>query len=279
MPQGRPWFALAVLAAFAGPAAAQTAPNAAPAGGCDPCPPSCAAAPRVKVILPPPEVVFCPQAPRCGGAFHHAAPCPAPCAPCAAPAVTATAPAAPGGGMMNFNMTYQMPYMTYQMTPVMMGSAFGGMGLSGGMFGMGGVGMGGLGVSALQPAGVNVGMGGLQMALSGSALAAALGIRPAGGLAGGGAAAAELQALRALLGRAAGAGAGAAEGDVETQMRRLAANINDITRRIDSELANVQQMRAEMNSGTMAIERLSTRLKELEARMDAIKPVKKNGSD
>jgi hypothetical protein len=278
MPQGRLWAPLAVLAALAGGAAGQNAPSAAPMPVGDPCPPSCAAAPRVKVIVPPPEVVFSPPAPRCGGLFHRAAPC-APCAPAVAP--VAAAPAnAPGNGLMTFNMTYQMPYMTYQMTPMMMGSAFGGAGLSAGMFGMGG-----LGLPAVQPGGINLGLGGLQMGLNGSALAAALGLGSPAGLGGAGTAGVEAQLLRALLGRANGNGteagrAAAAEGNADAEMRQLTARLNAMATRIENELANVQRMQNEMDQGTVAISRLSERIQRLESRMDALKPAAKpNGQE
>jgi hypothetical protein len=180
---------------------------------------------------------------------------------------------------MNFNMTYTMPTMTYQMTPVMMGSAFGGMGLSAGMFGMGGLGVGGFGMPAVQPAGANLGLGGLQMGLSASALAAALGLAPGAGLSATGTSAAEMQALRALLGRAAGNGAegnSAAEGDVETRMRRLSANVTDLNARITAELANVQQMRSDMDLGMRGLAEMTRRLADVDNRLKALERSKKN---
>ncbi|HZY90881.1 MAG TPA: hypothetical protein VFE78_39015, partial [Gemmataceae bacterium] len=187
MPHGRLLIPLLVLAAAAGRAAAQADTAARPmpagpaAGPCDsaPCPPTCAPPPRVRVIVPPPEVVFCAPAnapaKRGCGLFHHGQPCAAPCvpaAPCAAPCVAApVAPVTPpGGGMVSFNMNMAMPYMTYQMTPMMMGSAgFAGAGMMGGGFGMP---MGGMPM-VLPAGGLNLGMGlggGLQMSLGGNAL-------------------------------------------------------------------------------------------------------------
>jgi hypothetical protein len=178
--------------------------------------------------------------------------------------------------MMTFNMTYAMPYMTYQMTPMMMGSAaFGGAGMASGMFGMGGMG-GGFGMPLVQPAaGVNLGLGGLQMGLGGNALAAALGLNTSAGLSATGTSAVEMQALRALLGRTLGNGAdgnGAADGDPETRMRRLSASVAEMNTRINAELANVQQMRSDMDLGLKGLAEMTRRMAEMDKRLKALEP-------
>jgi hypothetical protein len=190
--------------------------------------------------------------------------------------------------MVSFNMNMAMPYMTYQMTPMMMGSAgFAGAGMMGGGFGMP---MGGMPM-VLPTGGLNLGMGlggGLQMSLGGNALAA-LGLGGAAGLSGGGTSALEMQLLRALLGGAAANGADAArpapapraaEADAEAQMRTLRANVTAITTQITNELTNVQQMRDEMTLNTAAIGKLSTQLQAFEKRLDTMeKAAKKNGTE
>src|SRR5579871_1496068 len=113
MSQGRLLLPLVVLAVVVGRAASQTPPvpcdkPAAPVA--DSCHPSTVPAPRVRVIVPPPEIIFCPPAKRCFGLFHHhpldTAAC-VPAVPYAAvqPAVAAVNPATtqPGGGMLSFN--------------------------------------------------------------------------------------------------------------------------------------------------------------------------------
>jgi hypothetical protein len=151
-----------------------------------------------------------------------------------------------------------------------------GAGMMGGSFGMpfaAGMPLGAAG------GGINLGLGGgLQMGLGGNALAAALGLAGPAGLSAAGTSGLELQLLRALLGRPAGNGNGAdagtaappAAGEAEAQMRRLNTSITDITTRINTELAGVQQMRGEMNQQHLAIETLANRLQAFEKRLDAL---------
>jgi hypothetical protein len=187
--------------------------------------------------------------------------------------------------MMSFNMNFAMPYMTYQMTPMMMASpmmmgstGFAGAGMMGGMFGM---------PMAAPVGSLNLGLGmggGLQMNLGGSGLAAALGLT---GASNSGMSALDMQLLRTLLGRGAGldsngsASLAAAESGAEAQMRRLNASIADVTTRINNQLGNLQQMREDTNQNSFALEKVGERLLKLEQRLDALQNTgeKKNGSE
>jgi hypothetical protein len=203
-------------------------------------------------------------------------------------------------------MNMAVPYMTYQMTPMMMGSAgfagagmmapmmgsagFAGAGMMGGGFGM----PFGAGMPLVLPAGgLNLGTGlggGLQLNLGGNGLAAALGLAGPGGLSAGGTSALEMQLLRALLGRgtANGTANGADTGqtappavaDAEAQMRRLNANIAEMTTRINTELANFRQMRDDTDQNSFALEKIGERLQKIEQRLEALdKGGKKSGAE
>jgi hypothetical protein len=146
--------------------------------------------------------------------------------------------------MVSFNMNYAMPYMTYQMAPMMMGSAgLAGAGMMGGTFGM----------PMMAPAGgLNLGLG-----LGGNALTAGFGTS-----------ALEMQLLRALLGRAAGNGTApppaAAQGDAEA---RLGQRIADLNTRIDTEMANLRQTRDNMQ---IAIREVSLKVRDLQEQFDKL---------
>ena len=76
----------------------------------DSCMPPCATSRRVRVIVPPPEIVF-RRASHChvkeGGTGDACAPAPAACEPCASNA---------GPGLISFNMTYNMAPSTFGMS-------------------------------------------------------------------------------------------------------------------------------------------------------------------
>jgi len=130
-----PLAALTVAALVSGPAEGQGSPPEAlpmPSGpqeasaksSADPCQsslPACCPTPaRVKVIVPPPEVVF-KQAKPCAG-FHRPQPKAPPCVTaCPAP----TTP--PGGGLVSFNMSLSAPFM---MNATGMSAALSGNGLA-----------------------------------------------------------------------------------------------------------------------------------------------------
>jgi hypothetical protein len=143
--------------------------------------------------------------------------------------------------MVSFNMNYAMPYMTYQMAPMMGSAGFAGAGMMGGTFGM----------PMVAPA------GGINLGLGGNALTAGLGTS-----------ALEMQMLRALLGRAAGNGtappAGAAQGDAEA---RLGQRIADLNTRIDTEMANLRQARGDMEK---AIQEVSLKVRDLQEQLDKL---------
>jgi hypothetical protein len=182
--------------------------------------------------------------------------------------------------MMSFNMNFAMPYMTYQMTPVMMGSAgFAGTGMMGGMSTM---------PMVAPVGGLNLGMGlggGLQMNLGSNALAAALGLTGSSGLLSSGTSALDMLLLRALLGRGAGVDANgaaspAAENATDAQMRRLTTSIADMATRINNQLGDLQQMRDDTIQHTFALQNIGGRLLEIEQRLNTLeKGGKKNGTE
>src|SRR4051794_34037712 len=119
MPVGRltlPLTVLAVAILAAGHARCQSpmltsSSEVAGGGAANACPADSPRVPRVKVLIPPPEVVFrYPEKEKHGwNLFHHGktheegCAAEAPCAPAAAPPTA--------GGTVAFNMNMQVPYM------------------------------------------------------------------------------------------------------------------------------------------------------------------------
>jgi hypothetical protein len=204
--------------------------------------------------------------------------------------------------MVSFNMNYAVPYMTYQMMPMVMPSmAFAGMGVASGMVGMpflggmgiqqaGGIGMGlgavgmplagGLGVQ--QAGGITMGLGGARVGLDTSALAAALGLGTSPGLSMSATATMETQLLRALLARSLGVtapgaaqGAAAADTDPEARLQRLGTRLDELNRRISDGLSALEQMRSDMNDGMRGMAELKAQLAEVRKRLEGIEKGRK----
>ena len=259
MPSGRlvPLCALAVAALATGrvPAQAESLPMPkgrsvpcppaapAPVEACEPCQPACPSPQRIRVIVPEPEVVvrYCGQ--PSWHPFHRWKTEPCPAAPACAPVCAPAAP--PGGGQLAFNMTYSMPFMSYQMSPMMMMSAGAfGTGYSSGM--AGGSFAGGMPIQSL-----GLPLGGFPGFAAGggvnSSLATLLALAGSGGGLGTSSSAADMQLLRALLNRSLPGTDGAAspapptrpgaDSDTEAQIRRLNSRLDEEMRRMQQDIA------------------------------------------
>ena len=301
----------AAVVALTGHAVAQTAPSPLtrlPAGpaiaegptcGGDPvpcrfdaCSPVCVPAPRVKVIIPPPEIIFrhspCGARP-CTPKTESCAP-PPPAAPAAAPAATAaTAP-----GMVTITQTRTVPFMTYRWVPVVLpSSSIAGAGFSSGLAGA----SLDAGLLGQADAGLNfgAGFGGLSMAsgiglgnapLAGSGFGASAGTSDLG-----------MQLLRAMLARTttspldkAGVTPAAApqtlpdaDRDCETRIKKLNvallaldAKLNaEITRLRDSTTETDRQLTTRLLGTTDQTDKLRGRVEELHKRLKEIEDNKK----
>jgi len=219
-----------------------------------PASPACAPAQRIKVIIPPPEIVY-RDACNKPGLFGRCKSAPESCAvapPCAPP----------GGGNVSFNMSMAIPFS--------MNAAFsqglGGANLLGGLNGFGGANL----LSALN---------GLSGAPSPN-LAAALGLGGNGGALAG-ASSQEAQLLRMLLNRsAAGNGAGLAGSappsadEVEARIRKLN---EEITVAMNAASDRVRtQLKQDLNDAMTRLLKASKDVEDLRSRVKALEDKKPN---
>jgi len=228
--------------------AAPCAPAAQPAPR--PCEPErriCLPPSRIKVIVPPPEVIL--RYPGKGCNANAAA------QPCQGGA------AAPAPAQLAFKMDFTMPSMSYQMSPMLMATAAYG----GGFAGMGGVPF---------AAGMPVGFGGFPVAAGGfpALTAGGVGTNPLAALlsllGGGGAASSDTQLLRALQARLAGGAATNGEADADLEARLVKLN-NTLNTKLQEELNKVRtEMTGKMTDGMKEmlklIDKLEERVKKLE---------------
>lgn len=206
---------------------------------CVPCPPG----PRVRVVVPPPEVVFRPAAAKCDSGCG-------------------SAPKAPA--MVNFTATYTVPYTTTTMVPVATGGFVGGFstgGFASGGFAAPGVGGFQVGSPVIGGFGGVAGTGGFAGAglvpVAAGGFGAATG--QAGGFQAGGLTDVEAQLLRSLLGRtlaqdAQGRGASAGFGDTaggllggrdtEARLRQVEAEIRKIKLHLAAEVGEREKLTA-----------------------------------
>jgi hypothetical protein len=196
--------------------------------------------------------------------------------------------------MMAFNMTYSVPYMTYQMTPVVMSSAsFAGAGLSSGMVGMpltagfpvpaAGLtaGLGGLPLG-LGNSGLAAGLGGLPLGLGNSGLAAALGLTtPTGVVTPAAPSALEMQILRALLARSPGAAGDGNGGAAPPQTGPAADDLEGRLRRLNDGLTRVrQEFKTDLADTLSAVKNNMNQIQILEKRVKAAEDAaKKNRTE
>jgi hypothetical protein len=200
---------------------------AEPAAEAESCPPARAAAPRIRVIVPPPEIIFRPCGKRCGGWFHHkqvaVEPCPAEAPP------PAPAPAGGMGGMVSFNMTLAMPMSSAGLAALLTGlgpqsSALG-----------------------LTPAG-GILQAGAPSSLDAQILRALL-LRSLGTAADGGTSPPATRQAAA---------------DAEAQLSRRLAELNA---RISDELSRLRDLRGDMELGVLGVAAMKERVDELEKRL------------
>lgn len=184
---------------------------------------------------------------------------------------------------MTFNMNMAVPYMTYQMTPMMVGgtgmmvggTGFAGAGMLGGSFGMPMAGS----LPIMPMTGLNMGLGGgLQMSLGANALAA-LGLAAPAGVQTSGTSAMEMLLLRALLGRTEGNGTAATSpaaptapgaAEIQAQMKALSTEIGRVMTAINKGVDDAQTMKKNIDDNSMGILMLNQRIDDLQ------KEIKKN---
>lgn len=135
---------LAMPASFAGETIESAKPVNCDPVPCDSCSPICVKQPRIKVIVPPPEIVYRPCEKKCTGLFHHNRPC---CEACPPPCTTCQ----PQNGMLAFNMNLSIPAGGYQVNPYFAASGFANGGFNGSPFGFGGAGLVPAGFSSAAP--------------------------------------------------------------------------------------------------------------------------------